>query len=333
MRLFFWLVLMTFVWQARAEEKPFRVLFYNVENLFDCEKDAGKEDDEFLPGSVRRWGYRRFNEKLEHIARVIISAGEWEPPVLVGLCEVENDSVLYRLTQRSSLRRQDYRYVMTNCADVRGIDVALLYRPERFRLLSYHSYPVVFQDTTIRPTRDLLHVTGLTLRCDTLDVLVVHLPSKVRSSSQQARLVALRQIKTTIDSLHTVRRNPHLLLMGDFNTDYKDADIKEVLQAKVLEGSVSPGALYSLFPSSLPEPTKGSYKYIDSWSLIDQIYANGLLLQPRVEAGTFRQAWIYAPDFLQEKDKKYGGTKPFRSWAGKKYTGGYSDHFPVCFDL
>ncbi|MDD4822582.1 MAG: endonuclease [Bacteroidales bacterium] len=333
MRLFLWLVLMTFVLQARAEEKPFRVLFYNVENLFDCEKEAGKEDGEFLPTSVRRWGYRRFNEKLEHIAQVIISAGEWEPPVLVGLCEVENDSVLHWLTQRSSLRRQEYRYVMTHCADVRGIDVALLYRPERFRLLGYRSYPVVFQDTTIRPTRDLLHVTGLTLCCDTLDVLVAHLPSKVRSGSQEARLVALRQIKATIDSLHTVRRALHLLLMGDFNTDYKDADIKETLQTKTFEGSVSPDALYSLFPSSLPAETKGSYKYIDTWSLIDQIYANGLLLQSGVKAGTFRQAWIYAPDFLQEKDKKYGGTKPFRSWSGKKYTGGYSDHFPVCFDL
>ncbi len=333
MKLLLLLVLMILTLVARADEPPFRVLFYNVENLFDCEKDPGKEDEEFLPGSVRRWGYGRFNEKLNHIARVIVSAGEWEPPVLVGLCEVENDSVLFQLTRRSSLRRQDYQYVMTNCADVRGIDVALLYRPERFRLLEYHSYPVVFQDTTIRPTRDLLHVTGLTLLHDTLDIFVCHLPSKVRSGSREARLVALRQIKAKIDTLSTVRRNLHLLLMGDFNTDYKDPDVKEVLQTKDVEGSVSPGALYSLFPSSLPAQTKGSYKYIDSWSLIDQIYVNGLLLQPRVEAGTFQPAWIYAPDFLQEKDKKYGGTKPFRSWAGKKYTGGYSDHFPVCYDL
>lgn len=47
------------------------------------------------------------------MARVITAVGEWNPPALVGLCEVENDSVLRDLTQRSPLKELGYRYVMT----------------------------------------------------------------------------------------------------------------------------------------------------------------------------------------------------------------------------
>ena len=59
------------------------------------------------------------------MARVITAVGEWNPPALVGLCEVENDSVLRDLTRRSPLKELSYRYVMTSSPDLRGIDVAL----------------------------------------------------------------------------------------------------------------------------------------------------------------------------------------------------------------
>ena len=37
----------------------------------------------------------------------------WTLPDIVGLCEVENDSVLFDLTRRSLLRKARYEYVMT----------------------------------------------------------------------------------------------------------------------------------------------------------------------------------------------------------------------------
>ena len=36
--------------------------------------------------------------------------------------------------------------------------------------------------------------------------------------------------------------------------------------------------------------------------------------------------------FLLEEDEKYGGDKPFRTYNGMKYWGGFSDHLPVSFD-
>ena len=107
--------------QEKKDTLTFRIMGYNVENLFDCRHDTLKNDREFLPDAVRRWNYTKYKKKLNAIARVIIAAGKWTPPALVALCEVENDSVLRDLTRYSVLREAGYRYVITHSPDERGI--------------------------------------------------------------------------------------------------------------------------------------------------------------------------------------------------------------------
>lgn len=155
-------------WSVPAQENiQFRVACWNTENLFDTRHDSLKNDYEFLPNAIRHWNYNRYKKKLSDIARVITAIGEWNPPALIGLCEVENDTVLRDLTRRSPLQELDYRYVMTDSPDLRGIDVALIYQRDLFKLLSSRSISIpVFRQH--RPTRDLLHVNGLLLTGDTL---------------------------------------------------------------------------------------------------------------------------------------------------------------------
>ena len=129
-------------WLPVKGQQPFRVMFYNVENLFDCRHDSLKEDREFLPDGEKKWTPARYWRKLDALSKVVAAVGEERLPDLVGLCEVENDSVLFDLTRRSSLRALGYRYVATHSPDVRGIDVALLYQPGSFRLLESHEIPV-----------------------------------------------------------------------------------------------------------------------------------------------------------------------------------------------
>ena len=153
-------------------------MFYNVENLFDCRHDSLKEDREFLPDGEKKWTPARYWRKLDALSKVVAAVGEERLPDLVGLCEVENDSVLFDLTRRSSLRALGYRYVATHSPDVRGIDVALLYQPGSFRLLESHEIPVPSAEAGFRPTRNVLYVKGEVLSGDTLHVLVCHLPSR-----------------------------------------------------------------------------------------------------------------------------------------------------------
>lgn len=129
------LVLFALVWhQASAQQKPakageFRVMFYNVENLFDTFDDSLKNDNEFLPSGMRAWTWKKFERKLQNTAKVIISAGGWEPPEIVGFCEVENRFVLTQLLKRTPLERFGYRIVHEESPDARGIDVALITGP------------------------------------------------------------------------------------------------------------------------------------------------------------------------------------------------------------
>ena len=125
----------------QQEKIPFRVVSWNIENLFDTHHDSLKNDHEFLPDAMRHWNYSRYKKKLVDVARVITAIGEWSPPALVGLCEVENDTVLRDLTRRSPLKELSYRYVMTNSPDLRGIALSTGFI--QTIILSFHFHPSV----------------------------------------------------------------------------------------------------------------------------------------------------------------------------------------------
>ncbi|MEE1223360.1 MAG: endonuclease, partial [Bacteroidaceae bacterium] len=178
-RLFLFLFLYSaFLPDVRAQ-RPLRVVEWNVENLFDCRHDTLKDDQEFLPEGERRWSWGRYWRKLTDIGRVLMAIGDEAAPDLVALCEVENDSVLHDLCRRSDLRHLDFSYIITNSADRRGIDVALLYRPVRFRLLDWHAVRVPSREQGLPPTRDILWAKGLAPAGDTLHIAVCHLPSRL----------------------------------------------------------------------------------------------------------------------------------------------------------
>lgn len=125
-----------------AQTNRFRVMEYNTENLFDCRHDTLKDDLAYLPEATRHWTPYRLHNKLLKLGRLIAAVGKEQAPDLIALCEVENDSVLIKLTQHTPLRTLDYRFIITHSPDERGIDIALLYQRARFRVLSHHSIPV-----------------------------------------------------------------------------------------------------------------------------------------------------------------------------------------------
>ena len=240
------------------------------------------------------------------------------------------------LTRYSALREADYRYVMTQSPDERGIDVALLYQRNLFKLLSYQSLPVDKPRKNSRPTRDILHVSGLLLNRDTLDVLVAHFPSRSGGAreSEPYRLLAARKVKHAIDSLYTIRQHPQIVLLGDFNDYPENKSVKEVLEAaapSTLQDSLHPQKLYHL----LARKTKtrkhfGSYKYQGEWGTAGPHHRIGYVAA-RTRTAIYRgsKGRRILPAFLLTRDKKYGGQQPFRTYYGMKYQGGYSDHLPV----
>ncbi len=287
-----------------------RVMEWNVENLFDCRHDTLKNDYEFLPESDRRWTWGRYWQKLDDLGRVVMAVGGDSPPSLVGLCEIENDTCMRDLTQRSVLRSLGYRYVMTDSPDSRGMDVALMYLPQNFRLLGSEARRVPSEAAGLYPTRDLLHVWGVLPSGDTLHVAVCHLPSRTQGrKGDKNRKLAAETLAALIDSLG---QDCRLLVMGDFNAAPHDPVFK-VLRS-----------LVDLAPQGR-HPSEGTYRYRGDWSWIDHMLASRNLL-PFISALS-----LYTAPWLQDSDSN-GGWHPRRTYTGPAYHGGVSDHVPIYCD-
>lgn len=309
---------------------------WNVENLFDTTHDTLKNDTEFLPEGDRRWTTSRYWRKLNDICSTIMAIGEGgHLPVVIGLCEVENDTVMRDLTQRSPLRNASYGYVITDSPDERGVDVAILYKKGMFRLLGHESKRVPSVQKGFKPTRDILHAWGLIMSGDTLHVIVCHLPSRAGGlqSSDAHRALAAQTLKQTIDSIRAVNADCHLVVMGDFNATPTDKIFKKILKPSSIIDSIEPTELYTLMPTSKANLRRehGTYRYQGLWSFIDHIIATGNLIPQSASDGSALKVATY--DWLVEPNNKYGGVQPRRTYGGTYYKGGISDHLPIYVDL
>jgi predicted extracellular nuclease len=320
------LFLFLFIVPATAQN-TFRVMFYNVENLFDILDDPDKEDEEFTPDGIRHWNNKRYYKKLNDIAKVITVLGGWGVPALVGLCEVENEKVVHDLTHYSPLRKMQYHHVMTESTDSRGIDVALLYQHDQFKYLYHDCIQITFPHNPQKKTRDVLHVTGQIITGDTLDVFVCHFPSRREGQleSEPDRIHAASVVRLTVDSLKSCRRNVNILIMGDLNDEPSDKSI-----AQTLKGD----DLYNLFHSLSKSSYTGSYKFGDRWNFLDQILVSQHLLDTQKPFHVMKEtATIFQADFLLTDDLTKGGQRPKKTFQGWRYEGGYSDHLPVFVDF
>lgn len=336
-RLSFFLVFLYAVLPAFGHSNDtISIMEWNVENLFDCRHDTLKNDHEFLPDGLRHWNYYRYRQKLDKIAKTIVAAtGNWSPPALIALCEVENDSVMIALTRYSALRELNYRYVMTDSPDQRGIDVALLYQRDRFKLLGYESIGVTPLND-FRPTRDILHVTGLITLQDTLDIYVVHAPSRSggEMASRPYRTHFAKTLMTEIEKLKSQRRTPRILILGDFNDFPESPSVNKVLGAKAPEKEIDDNKLYHLLARQVKQSKEGSYKFRGEWNLLDHLIVSGSLLNKANTVYTSESlAQIVHQPFLMTEDKTYGGKRPYRTYYGMKYESGYSDHLPLLMQM
>jgi hypothetical protein len=311
-----------------------RFVFYNVENLFDPFDDSLTADEEFLPGGMRGWTWNRFEEKLHRIHQVLIALGGWMPPDIIGLCEVENDLVLHRLVSETPLRKYEYRVIHEDSPDRRGIDVALLYRTGVFREIRYRFYRVTGMDTFPGPTRDILYVKGMLESNRALHILLNHWPSRWGGTleSRPERLAAATVLRHILDSIFMQDIRASIVVAGDFNDEITDASLRDSVGAALPGDLRSDDGLYLPWVGPLPG-MPGSLKYRGRWYLFDLILVSGTLLEDPGLCISREGYRIFSPDFLLEDDPQWLGSRPFRTYQGYRYHGGFSDHLPVYIDL
>jgi len=313
----------------------FRIMFYNCENFFDVEDDSLTNDSEFLPNGDRNWNKHRYYIKRDQISQVITAIGGWTPPDLVGLSEVENFNVLYDLTHYSSLYMSEYSIIHKESPDSRGIDVALLYRKQTFKPLNTEFLKITYPDNEAT-TRDILFTKGINNQQDTLFVFINHWPSRWggQLESEERRLFVASVLRHKVDSIFQDSPNANIVIMGDFNDEPNNKSLIDILKAQPKLTDIKPSNLYNLSYTLQYERNQGSYKHDGYWGIIDQIIVSGNLLS---NLGTLYtnidNAHIFNAPFLLEDDENNVGKKPFRTYSGFRYLGGYSDHLPVFLDL
>ena len=313
----------------------FRIMFYNVENFFDNENDSLTLDDEFLPDGARHWTNYKYKKKLNNIYKVIVAVGGWEPPEIVGLCEVENEYVLEDLVNKTPLAKYEYKIIHKESRDQRGIDVALLYLKNKFKILQTRFIPIKQWNIPMN-TRDILFVKGVTSTNDTLNIFVNHWISRysgIIESSKKRNFIAsvLRQY---VDSIFALDMHANIIIMGDFNDEPLDDSVLRTLDTKTDLSEIIPGRLYNLSYVFRDNNKIGSIKYKGTWFMFDQFIVSASLLQREnqlyLESDDIH---LFSPDFLLEEDNTYYGFKPYRTYVGYRYQGGFSDHLPVYIDL
>lgn len=315
----------------------YRVAFYNLENLFYPEDDSLTREEEFTPQGNRYWSWYKYRQKSARMAKAILSIGEWEAPSVVGLAEVENRQVLRDMVEGPVLRKIPYEIVHFESPDRRGIDVAALYRSDQLRLVQAKAFALIYPPDPDFRSRDMLF---LRLRGigDSLSfcLLYCHWPSRYggQAQSEPKRIAAAIRARRIYDSLRREEPNLAFLMLGDFNDEWHNQSLRETLQAKppTEQEPETQGELINMMAAL--DPNRGSHRYRGVWSYLDQIIVSENLLAPpgnwSVQPST---AQVVRHPFLLESDPKYPGEKPFRTFIGFRYHGGFSDHLPIFVDL
>lgn len=310
------------------------VAFYNLENLFDTINDTSIDDEASPIMEVKGSRTQAYYAKLNNMAKVLSEIGQKDAktaPTLIGVCEIENKTVLEDLINTEHLKKYDYGIIHYNSKDGRGIDVALLYRRQFFTPVFHETHDVKLFDAGNRVfTRDQLLVSGL-LDGEMIHVIVNHWPSRRggEAKSRPLRVGAAKYNKLMIDSLQKIYENPKIIGMGDFNDDPINASFKEVLQATGVKKDVKEGGIYNPM-DDLFRRGFSTLGYRDNINLFDQIYMTSPLVMGDKDYSSwkFYQANIFNPNYLINPSGRFKGY-PFRSWDDAGFTGGYSDHYPV----
>ena len=315
---------------AQQDSTHICIAFYNVENLFDTEKNPKKNDEAFTPSGFYHWTNKRFYKKINDIAKVFLSINGWETPDLIGLAEIENVNVLNKLCYNTGLKTYSYRYIHYPSPDARGIGVALLYKSDKITIIESYPVSIVFPFETSSKNRDILYTKALVAE-DTLHLFVNHWTSRFGGygATIPKRNYYAQVLRKQVDSLLFLNINANIVIMGDLNDYPTDESITKYLQAKEYKDENSSGTLFNLM-LPLTENNRGTHKAEEFWGCLDQfIVSKSLLNQQNSLQIENHKAVIFDAPFLLTVDEKYGGVKTFRTYLGPKYLGGYSDHLPI----
>jgi endonuclease/exonuclease/phosphatase family metal-dependent hydrolase len=346
-------IILFFGFNLHLGAETLRVGFYNVENLFDSEKDRGKNDWAYLPKETQgkkeacqKINYHRYRKeclngdwtsiKVDLKVKQIAKSLESIPLDILGVCEVENEKVLNLLSKEMGLKGM----AISHGPDKRGIDVGLLYRqnPIFKKVLTKEHRIESIDYFKKKPTRPILEVEFQMKKGPSLHVFINHWPSL--SNPTKARISAAKVLRARVEKILKEDSKASILAMGDFNTI--DSDYPHPFKEELLKGGLLSDVHQSVMNSKKIDKQKkksmplGTYFYTPKmqWNLLDRFFVSSNLM----DLDSYQ---IHNPSFLTQvyeyQDKKsavYGSRvvgipARYNHHKKKKKQLGYSDHFAI----
>jgi predicted extracellular nuclease len=308
------------------------VVSYNVENLFDTVNSPLFDDDAFTPEGSKKWTSDRYEKKVTDLAMVLGSIPGSELPAVIGLTEIENRKVLEDLINDPKLRNGVYEIIHEDGVDPRGIECALLFRPEYFKYLSHNYIPI---EDPVDPEylyRSILHVQGKGPDGLTLHLFMNHWKSRSGgvAETERQRIAAASTLQKQLDLLSSTESESRVIIMGDFNDEPTNQSIIHGLSALNKRKNIHPGDFYNLFYDTHNLERKGTYNYRGTWNMLDQfIVSYNMLNQESGLTTGFEQGKIFSEEWMMYDNEKYGEKLPSSTYGGPNYYGGPSDHLPI----
>jgi len=298
--------------------------FYNMDNFFDPYHDEGKQDIDFTPDGKFRWDESMYQMKVHNMARVIAAMGTnmKQYPALLGVCEVENKTVLGDLVGDSQIMDAGLSYVICEGDTKDGLDVALIYRKDAFKVESS------------RLDESILVVNGKLGGKPTI-VFVAHYPVDGYKSTDQRRADLSARIHTLSTEAEKANPSVKIIVMADFNCNPQTECIMEGLHAKTQPFEAKAGELYNPF-YEVYRNGYGTIAIKGELLLVDGILLNSNL-KPVVVIRNTRHisqdicelyGRVFQQPFMAVQEGFDAGI-PLRSFTPAGFIGGYSDHFPV----
>lgn len=309
------------------DQNEFYVVSWNLENLFDTNDNPEKDDNWFLPSSEINWTQERLKQKVKNQAEVISFMNNSFGPDILGVQEVENESLLLMILDQLKLEK-DYKIIYRESLDNRGIDNALIYNSILFKEIKTEALEVDLGNG--KSTRDILY-TVLDYHGSEIHVFVNHWPSRRAGlkETEGYRIKAAERLMNKIGEFDNLLES-NIIILGDFNDLPANISLNKILKAQILNCDSTYNNGFSLYNLSYNEFKKGngSYKFRDHWNMLDQIIISNTMLNNSIFKYDCDSFEVLKPEFIIQQSGKYQGT-PLPTYGGRKYLGGYSDHFPV----
>lgn len=308
--------------------------FYNFENLFDTIDQDFVRDEEFTPTGSKTYTGEVYQDKLSKLSKVVSNVGidhNTDGLAILGVAEVENRRVLNDFIKQKAVKDKKYKIVHYDSKDRRGIDVALMYNPDYFKVLKSEKITVSDPNDSNFRTRDILYVKGYFLG-EEMHLFVSHWPSRRggEEATMHKRCNVARAIRQKSDEVLKKNKEANIIVMGDFNDDPNNKSVVECLKSVSEKHMTIENYFYNPF-FKYHKKGIGTLAYRESWNLFDQIVVSRNLVNPQSQMNLVK-GYIFSKSWMKTFDGIYKGY-PKRTYSGNLYQGGYSDHFPTFIKL